>query len=86
MNAFSTIIPDMTRDPVDSWTVTMYYDPDAQMWCATCDDIPIATESKTVDALIERVWQIAPEIAQLNGLRSNDMRLRFVVDTQPVHA
>ncbi len=56
---------------------------DGDIWIAICDDIPIATEACTYEALIQRVWAIAPEIAVMNGLRAqeSDVHLRFVVDT-----
>jgi hypothetical protein len=81
MNAFTTIPPDSTTEGGTSYVVTIFHDDDT--WVGICDDIPLATEAPTIDALIERVWLIAPEIADLNGLSSRDMRLRFVLDTQP---
>jgi len=36
-------------------------------YVAECDEIPLATEAATYEALIERARLIAPEIAELNG-------------------
>jgi hypothetical protein len=87
MNAhFTTLTPEAGSESDDTLTVTLFHDPEAGVWCASSDDIPIATEATTIDAVINQVWMIAPEIADLNGLPSHDMRLRFVMDTQPVPA
>jgi hypothetical protein len=45
----------------------MTWDNDAAVWCAVCDDIPVALESGSFDALVERIKIAAPEILQLNG-------------------
>ena len=81
MNAFTTIRPESVREGGASYIVTIYHEDDT--WIGICDDIPVATEAATIDQLIERVWLIAPEVADLNGLPSRDLRLRFVLDTQP---
>lgn len=60
--------------------VEIFRDPEARQWVAVCDAIPLATEADSVDALIERVWLIAPEVATLNGLES-PLHLRFVIET-----
>jgi hypothetical protein len=81
MNAFATIRPESLPEGGTSYVVTVFHEDDT--WVGICDDIPVATEASTIDQLIERVWLIAPEIADLNGLPSRDLRLRFVLDTQP---
>jgi len=57
----------------------MDWDADAKVWCAICDDIPLALESGSFDALIERVKIAAPEILALNGIAS-ECTLHFVAD------
>jgi DNA-binding transcriptional regulator of glucitol operon len=49
------------------------------MWVATCDDLHLVTEHSSYDGLIERVWEIAPELAEYNqpGVDVATMRLRF---------
>jgi hypothetical protein len=49
------------------------------MWVATCDDLHLVTEHASYDGLIERVWEIAPELAEYNqpGVDIATMRLRF---------
>lgn len=84
MNAFTTIVPDAPQGTGPTFVVSVFQDADTHQWIGTSDDIPLATEAATIDELIERVWLIAPEVAELNGLSVRDMRLRFVMDTQPV--
>lgn len=53
---------------------------DAGVWVGVCDELCIATEAPTFEALTERVWSIAPEMAQENSLQvePSNMRLVFV--------
>jgi hypothetical protein len=80
MHAFRTIAPDLSQTET-VYEVKMFREGDG--WVALCDALPVATEAPTVDQLMERVWSIAPEIAELNGLAVDTMRLRFVTETQP---
>jgi hypothetical protein len=52
---------------------------DATMWVAQCDDLHLATEARTYDALIERVRAVVPDIIALNrmGIDPAAVRLRF---------
>jgi hypothetical protein len=63
------------------FVVEVIHDEQAGCWVATNDELPVATEAATLEELIERVWQIAPEIAELNQI-DGELRLRFVVDTE----
>lgn len=76
--AFLTHRPDATV--ANEYPVGLYLDADEDRWIAVSDDLPIATEANTLDELIERVWLIAPEIAQLNG-HTGPLNLRFVLHT-----
>jgi len=60
-----------------NYNVEVNWDSDAGVWCAVCDDIPIALESHSFDALIERVKVAAIEILELNGKARDAMRLCF---------
>jgi hypothetical protein len=84
MNVFTTIVPDAPQGAGPTFVVSIVQDAETRCWIGTSDDIPLATEAPTLDQLIERVWLIAPEVAELNGIPARDMRLRFVMDTQPV--
>jgi hypothetical protein len=48
------------------YTVDVNWDSEAGVWCAICDEIPIALESHSFDALIERVKVVTIEILELN--------------------
>jgi len=59
------------------FNIEVIWDSEAGVWCAICDDIPIALESHSFDALIERVKVAAIEILDLNGKRGDSMNLCF---------
>lgn len=61
------------------YVINMKWDDEARVWTAVCDDIPIALESGSFDALVERVKTAAPEILELNGADSN-CTLRFIAE------
>ena len=48
------------------YRIDVSWDDDAGVWIAVCDEIPLAIESNSFDALIEKVKIIAPEILALN--------------------
>ena len=52
---------------MSEYIVNMTWDSEAAVWSAVCDDIPIALESGSFDALFERVKVAAPEILRMNG-------------------
>ncbi|MCL2812632.1 MAG: DUF1902 domain-containing protein [Clostridia bacterium] len=60
-----------------SYDVDVLWDDEAGVWCAVCDNIPIALESNSFDALIERVKTAAHEILDLNGKAGENIRLCF---------
>jgi len=43
------------------------WDQEAGIWWATSDSLPLTTEAASFDQLVERVLEIAPEIAEMNG-------------------
>ena len=48
--------------------VVAHWDPEAQIWWGSNDDLPIATEAPTLAEFEVRVIEIGQEIAELNGL------------------
>jgi hypothetical protein len=80
MNAFQAIAPVLDAASAPSYEVNLYLDPDGDIWLAESDALPIATEAPTLDALVARVWAVAPEIAAANGHRGI-LRLRFILET-----
>ena len=57
--------------------VDVCWDNKAQVWYAACDSIPLALESESFDALIERVNVATPEILLENGAPTGSCRLCF---------
>lgn len=68
--------------PFQPFVVKVIYDAVAHVFVAECDDLVFVTEAPTFEALTERVWEIAPEMAQENGLHvaPQNLRLRFELD------
>ena len=60
-----------------SYTIDVNWDDEAGVWYAVCDDIPLALESNSFDALIERVKIAALEILVLNDKSSESVGLCF---------
>jgi len=58
--------------------VKMLWDDEAHVWVAISDDIPLALEGGSYDALIERVKTAAPEILEMNEKPTSPLRLRFM--------
>jgi len=74
----------ITKAPV-TFTVEVTRDNDSGMWVAVCDGLTLATEAKTYEALIERVWLIAPDMAMDNGLSIPETNLRLLFQHEAPH-
>ena len=48
--------------------ISAQWDPVAGVWWCSNGELPVTTEAPTFDQLVERVMEIAPEIAELNGI------------------
>jgi predicted RNase H-like HicB family nuclease len=47
--------------------VRVEWDPEASVWVATSDDVPgLATESETLEALVEKLKVMIPELLEAN--------------------
>ncbi len=54
------------------------FDPDADVWWAVSDDLPgLVSEAPTLDALVERVAAVAPELLAAAGETSGEVNLEF---------
>lgn len=60
-----------------NYSIDVRWDGQAGVWCAICDEIPIALESNSFDALIERVKNVAHEILRINNITNDCTRLCF---------
>ena len=49
-------------------TVNADWDPEAKVWVASSDDVPgLVTEADTVEALVEKLSVMIPELLEANG-------------------
>jgi len=64
---------------MSEYVVNMTWDSKAAVWCAINDEIPIALESGSFDALVERVKAAVPELLKMNGTEPECV-LRFVAE------
>jgi hypothetical protein len=57
------------------------------IWTAECDALGLVTEAESYEALVDRAWEIVPELAELNsvGVAADDLRLRFLHETAARH-
>jgi Domain of unknown function (DUF1902). len=69
------------------YTVKAEWDPEARVWVATSDDVPgLVAEAETMDALVQGVKRLAPELFELNlGLRGPAEVLLVVVSKREEH-
>lgn len=64
------------------FTVRAEFDAEAGVWLASNEQLPVSTEAPTLDRLLARVMEIAPEIAEMNGLaeRGDQVEIHFTTD------
>ena len=56
------------------------WDEKARVWVATSDDVPgLATEESTIEALIEKLTILIPELLQLNGVQMQNEEVGFEI-------
>ncbi len=66
-----------------SYSIRAEWDAEAGVWVATSDDVPgLATGADTLDALIEKLKIVIPELLEANGIlpQANTDGIRFMVD------
>lgn len=70
------------------FTVHAQFDADAGVWWGTNDQIPLTTEAPTLDELMARILEIAPEVAAMNGhVKSGEqVKIHLVADRVAAHA
>ena len=62
-----------------TYDVVLAWDAEAEVWTAVNDEIPVALESPSLDALIERVRLAIPELLALNKRPQNAV-IRFYAE------
>jgi predicted RNase H-like HicB family nuclease len=51
------------------------WDPEANVWVATSDDLPgLVTEAETVEALLQKLAVMIPDLLEANGGTSTEIR------------
>lgn len=61
--------------------VTARWDGEAKVWVATSDDIPgLVTEANSLDLLVQRVLEVAPELMEDNAHLLHDDDLRDLLE------
>jgi hypothetical protein len=49
------------------------WDQEARVWVATSDDVPgLATEAETIEALVEKLKTMIPDLLEANGITNFD--------------
>ena len=71
---------------MDTYTVSLDWDGEASKWYALNDNIPIMLEDASLDVLMRRVRQAAPELLELNGKPFASAGLLFKMEAQAVVA
>ena len=59
--------------------IEITWDETAGVWCAICDEIPLALESNSFDRLIEKVKTMSHEILEMNNKATSGARLCFKI-------
>jgi hypothetical protein len=52
--------------------VEVVYDPEANVWVAICDELGLATEGESLNAVIDRANLVIPELLADNGFPVRD--------------
>jgi hypothetical protein len=52
-------------------------------YTAVCEDLCLVTEAKTIDELQNRVWEIAPELVELNNMPVDANFMHLLFDVAP---
>ena len=62
-----------------NYIINVNWDEEAGVWYAVCDDIPLALESNSFDALIVKVKIAAYETLEMNGQITDNTNLCFKI-------
>jgi hypothetical protein len=67
--------------------VRAYWSAEGNDWCAVNDELPVAAEAPTLDALLVEVKAQAAEMAELNGLAAHGEEIKVrLIETVEVRA
>lgn len=62
------------------------WDAEAGVWWCSNDELPLTTEAPSLEELVARVLEIAPEIAAENGLASSGEEIELHVVAERVQS
>ena len=63
---------------MNEYRVDFVWDDEANVWIASCDEIPLALEDGSLDKLMYRVKLAVPELIEMNNLPKYDSLLLTV--------
>jgi len=63
---------------MDEYLIIFSWDNEASVWIAESQDLPgLILESKSFDALVEKVKIAVPELLEINGTKHTQIKLHF---------
>lgn len=66
--------------------VSVSHDIDENVWVAVCDELGLVTEASSYEELTERVWEIAPELYEMNGLGTNPRNITLSFNQEQAYS
>jgi hypothetical protein len=69
-----------------SFKIRAKWDGEAGVWWCSNDELPLTTEAPTLEQLVSRVLEIAPEIAAENGLAAPGEEIELHVIAERVQS
>jgi hypothetical protein len=60
-----------------TFNVNVIHDTEDGMWVASCDELYLSTEAISFEALVDRVWEVAPDCIEANGFDIDPQALRL---------
>ena len=71
------------EDIIMSYRIKFFWDDEAAVWIATSQDVPgLVLESGSFDALVERVRIAVPELVNMNGSRTDTLKLSYYTERE----
>ncbi len=71
------------EDIIMSYRIKFFWDDEAAVWIATSQDVPgLVLESGSFDALVERVRIAVPELVNMNGPRTDTLKLSYYTERE----
>ena len=66
-----------------NYRIKFVWDDEAAVWVATSEDVPgLVLESGSFDALLERVRYAVPELIDLNGKKTESLKLTYITERE----